>query len=353
MPLVEIGFTGAHSTYANDNNIDLSNIGRVVIVHKDHYLVRTESGELKAIVTGNFQHFIKNKTELPVVGDWVHFRNYEEANAVIIEIFPRVNCLERRAVAKTGEKQAIAANVDYGIMVEAVYNNFSLNRIERYIAICKSAKIKPLILLTKIDLIAIDNEQNTINSVKKRMENTPVFAVSNKTKSGLNEVAKHLIKGKTYCLLGLSGVGKSSLLNNLVSSAKMKTNALSRSTKKGVHTTSHRQLFLLDNGSILIDNPGMREIGLVDSENGMKNHNNKIDELAQDCRFSDCTHIHEIDCAVLTARENGALSRTVYDNYIKLKKDKDFFSATLVEKRQKDRSFGKMYKQFKKNKSVK
>jgi len=352
MSLAEIGFTDIQRIYANDNNLNISNIGRAIIVHKNHYLIRTDSGELKAIVTGNFQHTTKNKTEWPVVGDWVHFQNYDNSNAVITQIFPRVNCLERRAVARTGEKQVIASNVDYGIIVESVYNNFNLNRIERHLEICKSAKIKPLIILTKIDLISTENKQNIISSIRKRIENISVYAVSNKTKIGLKEIVKNLVKEKTYCLLGLSGVGKSSLLNNLASSANMKTNALSKSTKKGVHTTSHRQLFLLDNGSILIDNPGMREVGLVDSENGIKSHHNKIDELAYDCRFSDCTHIHEIDCAVLTELKNGTLSQAVYDNYIKLKKEKDFFSATLIEKKRKERSLGKMYKQFKKNKSV-
>ena len=353
MNLEDIGYNSTINAYIEDNGLDKSSIGRVVAVFRDIYHVRTASVELKATITGNLQNSIEEKSELPIVGDWVCLNKYDDDNAFITQVFPRNNFIERRSKGKSINKQAIAANIDFGFIVEAITENFNINRIERYLAICNSANVKPIILLTKTDLITKPMLKNTINEVKERIGNVPIFALSNLTNIGIDELKASLLKSKTYCLLGLSGVGKSTLLNILAEKIVMKTSAISQSTNKGVHTTTHRQLFILNNGSIIIDNPGMREVGITDSTVGVEITFEKIYELAENCRFSDCSHTHENDCAVLVAVEKGILDKDIYNNFIKMKKEQTRLLTTLVAKRKQDKAFGKMIKTVMKNKKNK
>ena len=353
MNLEDIGYNNTINNYVTDSGLDKSSIGRVVAVFRDIYHVRTTSAELKTTITGNLQNSIDDKSELPIVGDWVHLNKYDDDNAFITKVIPRSNFIERRSKGKAANKQPIAANIDFGFIVEAITENFNINRIERYLAIFNSASVKPIILLTKTDLTTKSKLNNIINTVNKRIGNEPIFALSNLTKNGIDELKSSLIKNKTYCLLGLSGVGKSTLLNILSEKIVMKTGAISQSTNKGVHTTTHRQLFLLKNGSIIIDNPGMREVGITDSTIGVEITFDKIIELAQDCHFSDCTHIHEKGCTVLNAVEIGNLDKDIYDNYIKMKKEQTRLLTTLDAKRKQDKAFGKMIKDVMKNKKNK
>jgi len=350
MNLNDIGYNAIINKYVEDNQLDKSTIGRIIAVFRDMYTVKTDSAELKATNTGNLQNSMEDKSELPIVGDWVCLNKYDDKNAFITQVFPRNNFIERRSIGKSVNKQVIAANIDFGFIVEAITENFNINRIERYLAICNSANVKPIILLTKIDLVTNRELMNTINGINKRIENVPFFAISNLTNIGLDELKATLIKGKTYCLLGLSGVGKSTLLNILAEKIVMKTSAISQRTNKGVHTTAHRELFLLNNGSIIIDNPGMREVGITDSTIGVEITFDKIVELAQDCHFSDCSHVHEKGCAVLIAVEEGSLDNAIYDNYIKMKKEQSRLQTTLVAKRKQDKAFGKMIKRVMKDK---
>ena len=353
MNLEDIGYNNTINTYVEDNGLDKSSIGRVVAVFRDIYHVRTVSDELKTTITGNLQNLIDEKSELPIVGDWVCLNKYDDKNAFITQVFPRNNLIERRSKGKSIKRQAIAANIDFGFIVEAITENFNINRIERYLAICNSANVKPIILLTKTDLITKPRLKNTINEVKKRTGDVPIFALSNLTNIGIDELKSSLLKSKTYCLLGLSGVGKSTLLNILAEKIVMKTSAISQSTKKGVHTTTHRELFILNNGSIIIDNPGMREVGITDSTVGVEITFEKIYKLAENCRFSDCTHTHEKDCAVLVAVENGILDKATYRNYIKMRKEQFHYKSSLVERRRQDKALGKMIKNVMKNKKIK
>ena len=167
-------------------------------------------------------------------------------------------------------------------------------------------------------------------------------------RDGLDVLIKLLQKGKTYCFLGSSGVGKSTLINNLAGKDLMRTNSISDSTKKGRHVTSHREMVILKNGGILIDNPGMREIGLADASGGLETAFEQITELSSECKFSDCRHINENGCAVVAAVENGDLERAAYDNYLKLEREKIHFQSSIAEKRKKDKEIGKMIKDYKK-----
>jgi len=231
--------------------------------------------------------------------------------------------------------------------VQAIDRDFNINRLERYLTICYAAKVDPVIVLTKTDLIAQQKLEEIIENIKGRIKNIPVFAISNQSLDGYEALKSIIEKGKTYCLLGSSGVGKSSLLNNLSGRNIMKTDAISSSTHKGRHITSHRELIVLESGGILIDNPGMREVGIVDATDGLETTFDEIARLSNFCKFKDCTHTTESGCAVIEAVENGELDTKNYQNFLKMEREKEHFEQSLSEKRKKDKAFGKMLKNYK------
>jgi len=182
-----------------------------------------------------------------------------------------------------------------------------------------------------------------------RIKNVPFIAISNETRKGYIELKQLIEKGKTYCMLGSSGVGKSTLLNMLSGRHLMKTDDLSESTNKGRHVTSHRELVVLDDGGFLIDNPGMRELGIAHTGSGLEITFDSILEVARNCRFKDCTHTTEMNCAVGKAIENGELTIAALENFRKMEKEKAHYQSSLAESRKKDKEFGKMMKNYKKD----
>ena len=191
------------------------------------------------------------------------------------------------------------------LIVQSVDRDFNINRIERYLTICYDSRVKPIIVLNKIDLINDSQLKVILDITNDRIKNLPVIAISNETKIGYSELSDYILRGNTYCLLGSSGVGKSTLINNISGKPVMKTDSISLSTNKGKHVTSHRELVILDNGGILIDNPGMREVGITDGTMGLETTFETIIKISQSCKFKDCKHIHEIDCAILQAVRGG------------------------------------------------
>lgn len=326
------------------SEINEAELGRIIVEHKERYILQSVKGTYNAEITGNIRYTAESRADFPAVGDWVRFTKMDEQNAIIVEIFPRFSVLERQAVGKHGEIQIIATNIDYAFIVQAVGQDFNLKRLERYLTICYSSEIKPIIILTKIDLIDSKGVKELKIKISDRIKDIPVIALSNETKAGFDLLNKTMNPYKTYCFLGSSGVGKSTIINVLKGLEVLKTNSISASTQKGRHTTSHRELFVLSNKSIVIDTPGMREVGITDQSQGIELTYDQINELANQCRFSNCMHINEADCAVLEALENGELSEEVYENYQKLKREQEHFSSTVLEKRQRDKEFGKMIK---------
>jgi len=349
MKLEDFGYNDKlKKSWAEDDLNDFE-IGRIISEHKERYIVKTGKGEFEAEITGNLRFSAKSREDFPAVGDWVTLTVYDSNFSIIHKVLPRFSIISRQAVGQFGEIQIIATNIDYALLIQAVDRDFNINRIERYLTICYSSKVNPIIVLTKIDLVNEQAKAEIIGSINQRIKNVPVFAISNQTQDGY-EVLKLLIeKGKTFCMLGSSGVGKSTLLNNLSGRDLMKTDSISQSTSKGRHVTSHRELIVLENGGILIDNPGMREVGIVDNANGLEATFDKIFSLSQNCRFKDCTHTSEIGCSVLKALENGAIDKGSYENYLKMEREKSHFESSVVEKRKKDKDFGKMIKNYKKD----
>ncbi len=350
MTLEDLGYNIDFENYRKEQNLDSLGLGRVISEHKERYVVKTTENEYDAEIIGNLRFLAHQRSDFPAVGDWVAISEYDEDKVLIHSIFPRKTIIERQAVGQQGEKQIIATNIDFAFIVQAVDRDFNINRIERYLTICNTSNVKPIIILNKIDLIEDTELTKLIANVQDRIKQVPLITISNETLIGVDRLKESIIKGKTYCLLGSSGVGKSTLLNNLSGKAIMKTNSISASTNKGRHITSHRELIYLENGGILIDNPGMREVGIVDSVDGLEITFNTIVELSQNCKFKDCTHIHENGCAILEAVEKGEIDKDSYQNYLKMEREKTHFESTVTEKRKKDKDFGKMIKNYKKDK---
>lgn len=349
--LKDLGYNEQLEKYRIENDLGDFEIGRIITEHRERYKVITENGEFEAEITGNLRYSAKSREDFPAVGDWVALTNYDSGISIIHNVLPRFSMISRQAVGQTGEIQIIAANIDVAFLVQALDRDFNINRLERYLAICNSAGVQPVIVLTKTDLMDEPSKAVMIRQIQQRIHKIPVFAISNETQDGLEALKQTFEKGKTYCLLGSSGVGKSSLLNHLSGRTIMRTDAISDSTNKGRHITSHRELIVLENGGILMDNPGMREVGIADTATGLETTFDQISGFSQHCRFKNCTHTSETGCAVREAVEKGIIDKRSYDNFLKMEKEKAFFESSVAERRKKEKNFGKMLKNYKKNQS--
>jgi ribosome biogenesis GTPase len=348
MTLEDLGYNNVLEKFRIDNNLNSFEIGRIIAEHKERYIVKTTTGEFEAEITGNMRFTAKSREDFPAVGDWVALTTYESDFAIIHKILPRFSIIKRQAVGQFGEIQIIAANIDYAFLVQAVDRDFNINRLERYLTICNSARVSPIIVLSKIDLIHEHRISEIVENIKVRIKNVPVIAISNESQDGYDTVKTTIEKGKTYCMLGSSGVGKSTLLNNLSGKTIMRTDTISQSTNKGRHVTSHRELIIIENGGILVDNPGMREVGIADSASGLEITFDMIVSLSQNCKFKNCTHTNEIGCSVLEAVEKGEIDKASYENYLKMEREKAHFESTVVALRKKDKEFGKIVRNYKK-----
>jgi ribosome biogenesis GTPase len=350
MDLNDFGFEKISAGSDVDENSAEFALARVVSEQKERYCIVTAQGEYDAEITGNMRYAAQGRDDFPAVGDWVRASLFENNFALIHSILPRYSVLKRSAIEKFGESQIIAANIDYSLILSAADRDFNINRVERYLTICNEANIKSIIVLTKIDLLDQSVIEGLRLAMSERIPNVPTVFISNETLSGYEQLNALLLKGSTYCMIGSSGVGKSTLLNRLSGKEVMKTADISAVTNKGRHTTSYRELVALQNGAIMIDNPGMREVGIGDSGKGLEITYDRIKELAQGCRFRDCTHENEAGCAVLAALANKEIDPSVYENFMKLENENRYFHSTVVEKRKKDRDFGKMVKNYMKDK---
>ncbi len=347
MTYQDLGYNDTLERYRIEENLDSFEVGRVISEHKERYVVKTPESEYDSELIGNLRFTAESRSDFPAVGDWVAFSEYDEGKALIHAIYPRYSIIERQAVGKSGEIQIIATNIDCGLIVQAVDRDFNLNRLERYLTICNASNVEPLVVLSKIDLISKSELESHIDQISQRIKEVPIISVS-KEASGYTPLNTVIKEGKTYCLLGSSGVGKSTLLNSLSGKQQMKTGEISASVNKGKHITSHRELIVLDSGGILIDNPGMREVGIADTSGGLETTFETILRYARNCRFQDCTHMHEKGCAILAAVENGEIDKDSYFNFQKMEKEKMHFESDLLERKKKDKDFGKMVKQVKK-----
>lgn len=315
-------------------------MARVVAEQRGGYRVKSGSGDYLAKITGKRIFEAVSRADYPAVGDWVALTVLDEEKAVIQGIVPRKTVIRRKRVGKN-ETQTIAANIDVAFVVESMDRDYSLNRFERYFSLVRDGGAKCAIVLNKADLLSPEESGLRIREIKGRFPDVDVISTSARNATGLDELRRYIEKGKTYCFLGSSGVGKSSLINQLIGGDTIKVGDIGVHAGRGKHVTTAREMYFLENGGMVIDNPGMREIGMIEADAGVKDAFDDIIALALQCRFSDCTHAEEPGCAVAGAVRSGALSSERYANYMSLKKETGYFGMTEREKKNKSRQFGK------------
>jgi ribosome biogenesis GTPase / thiamine phosphate phosphatase len=341
--LEDLGYNEFFESARMDSGFSEYPVARVLAEYRGAYRVKNANGEYLAKITGKQMFTATNREDYPAVGDWVVMDELPDGKAVIRAILPRKTILQKKYSNKQ-ENQIIATNIDTAFLVESIDRDYSLNRFERYLILTKEAKILPIIILNKIDLISESDLNVRINQIKSRFDGIEVVATSIVTDIGTRELENYIISGRTYCFLGSSGVGKSSLINTLMGIDEIKTREINTSLERGKHTTTTREMYFMEKGGLLIDNPGMREVGIIGSDMGLDNVFDEIGHLAQNCKYADCTHTGEPGCAVLKAVKDNVLDNDRFDNYIKLKKESEFYQMTELEKREKDRKFGKFIK---------
>lgn len=311
-------------------------------VYRDRYLIRDAQIEMPAELKGRLVYVSESCSELPCVGDWVCVSYHDlDRYAIIHRTLPRASFLRRKAPGRNVQFQMIAANIDVALIVQSCHFDVNVARLERYLVMAGEGGIEPVILLTKTDLVSEQTLAELVARIRTTSISARVIALSNVTGDGVEQIRELMQPGQTYCLLGSSGVGKTTLINRLIGDATLETGAVSH-TGEGRHTTTRRQLVVLENGGLLIDMPGMRESGLLGVGEEIEEGFADVQTRSRECRFADCTHANEPGCAVREAIERGELNVEHFQNYQKLKKESDFQELSYAEKRKKDRAFGKL-----------
>jgi ribosome biogenesis GTPase len=347
----KLGFDKWFQDNVNSERLEGLEIARVIAVHKDSYTITNGKNDVFAELVGKMLYSAVSPIDYPAVGDWVLAIFYDENTfSIIHEIIQRKSLLKRKTPGKKRDFQLIAANIDTAFIVQSLDDNFNLRRLERYLVMINDSNIRPIVLLSKSDLLAPEEVSIRIGEIHKIMPRLHVQPFSNENESGLKNVMDLLKPGLTYCLLGSSGVGKTTLLNNLIGESIFKTKTVRKKDSKGRHATTYRQLIKLDCGAMVVDTPGMRELGNFSVETGLDETFIEITELSKQCQFNDCTHVTEKGCAVLKAIEDDKLSEKRYQNYIKMNKESIYNEMSYLEKRQKDKQFGKFIKTVMKHK---
>jgi len=345
MELISLGFDQWFEDKRSEALRPDCTVARVTAVHKDSYLVRNSNNEVFAELAGSFIYSAESSIDLPSVGDWalVQFHN-DNTFAIIHGLLPRKSFLRRKTPGKNIDYQMIAVNIDSALIVQACDFDFNLRRLERYLVMVNEGHIEPILLLTKSDLVSPEKLEQRISEVRQANIKCKVLPLSNVTGFGVDQVRQLLEPCKTYCLVGSSGVGKTTLLNHIIGRDLFETNTVRASDGKGKHTTAQRQLIVLDQGAMMIDTPGMRELGNIGVSSGLEESFADIWSLSKTCRFANCTHTQEVGCALLNAIDNGTLQADRYQSYLKLMKESEYNELSYVEKRRKDKKFGQFVK---------
>ncbi|EKD58370.1 MAG: hypothetical protein ACD_56C00143G0001 [uncultured bacterium] len=325
MDLKTLGWDRYSRSQKNIENLSSKNLARVAVENRGSYLLYSEYGELEGIIQGKFMRNAKDETDYPKVGDWLEIEKLSGENkAVIKSILPRRTKISRKRAGEDVAEQIIATNVDIAFIVQGLDGDFNISRLERYIAMAKEGGCQPIILLNKCDLN--DGTQKLVEA-KKILGDIEIFLISAMTQEGVEDVKKIIADGISVVFVGSSGAGKSTLVNAILGSEKQKTAEIRSDDSRGRHTTTKRELIVLPQGGILIDTPGMRELGLWVSEEALGETFQDIEVFSKLCKFSDCNHVSDKGCAVIQALQDGKISQQRYETFSKLRNTLDPMKA--------------------------
>lgn len=303
-------------------DFDEDSIARVVTVQKNSYRISDGENEFIAYLSGKFRNEAAGKLDLPTVGDWVEVEKImDEKKAIIRSVLPRTSQFIRQAAGTKTEAQIVAANLDTILIINSLNHDINIRRIERYIVSTYESGATPVIVLTKKDQCSPEMIEDVILAVEAVAIGIPIVVISSVTGEGIATLWEHLQPGRTAALLGSSGVGKSTLVNTLLEKEVQQAKNIREADSKGRHTTTHREMFLLPNGALIIDTPGMRELQLWQGISELDTTFQDIDALADECRFKDCQHEAEPGCRVQEALTTGDLAKERFQSYLKLQRE--------------------------------
>lgn len=351
MNLIDLGWNDFFEQAFERYRIDGCCAGRVVSEHRGLYRVITEEKEMLAKVSGKMIHGAFGRTDYPAVGDWVALtENHGGSGATIHAILPRFSKFSRRNAGTASGEQIISSNINTVFLVNALNRDFNLRRLERYLTLVWESGASPIVVLSKADLCAEASLKKA--EVESMAPGVPVVVISCFTGQGLDQLKTLLKPGITAALLGSSGVGKSSLINFILGQNVLKVNEVRNTDDRGRHTTTHRELVIIPGSGLIIDTPGMRELRLWDAGEGLNITFEDIETLSEKCRFKNCSHSGEPDCAVQEAIVMGNLAQERYNNYVKLQKEQAYLSRkdNLQEQLAEKEKWKKIHKQLKKHK---
>lgn len=322
--------------------------GRITTENKTNYKAVTGKGEIIVELSGRLIFTLANY-EFPKVGDWVLINYFDEDKGIIERILKRKTKLSRKVPGIKIEEQILAANIDCAVIVQPVDLTYNFNRLQRILTAARQNNLGAVIVLSKSDLCS--DIESILKQINSEFPDQKISVTSTLNVQSFQNVMDYLIPRKTYILVGVSGAGKSTLINNLFGKELLRTQEVRSYDGKGKHTTTRRELFLLPNGSVLVDSPGIREFQLWEDENNSSGLTGYFGVLEEECKFNNCSHLHEKGCAIIEAVKAGKISEVHYKNYQKMKKEIDYLNArqdqhAQLERKRKRKQINKEIKRY-------